>query len=223
MYKNSLWCKVIVGKYGLNPFSSSTFPSRLHNASPIIKGLLQLKSDPVSRMLIEANFVWTLGGGKLIYFWTDHWHPSGLMAQNFGTLYSLSIYKQSSMYQMKAKWLGTKGRWHFLWRRNLDQQESELADHLDVIILSLSLNNRSDHLQWGPFSNGFRSQECYKKLISYTGSQVPWKYIWKQKVPPKVKLFPYGNYCTDVFQQKSFCIRETSLKNQLVFVAENVH
>lgn len=104
MHKNSLWCKVIIVNMAQNPFSiSSTSTRQWHNPSPIIKGLLQLKSNLVSSMLTEAIFKWTLGNGKLVDFWNDHWHSSGIMTQNFGALYSISKFKNCSVHQMREK------------------------------------------------------------------------------------------------------------------------
>lgn len=80
-----------MGKYGVNPFSNHQMIFlNDHSMSPIVKGLMKLKEDPTSSVLVNTTFNWTLGEGKVVDFWNDSWHASGVMSVRFNALYLIS-------------------------------------------------------------------------------------------------------------------------------------
>lgn len=121
--RNSLWYKVITGKYGgdIKDFLSSYNNSCSQNLSPTMKSLLEAYQCLPSRFKNMDNFVWSVGNGKNIQFWHDKWHALGILKHKFPRLFSIYIHRNDSIRDAVSKLSSytTNSRW----RRPLRQWE----------------------------------------------------------------------------------------------------
>ncbi|KAJ3673141.1 hypothetical protein LUZ60_006515 [Juncus effusus] len=143
------------------PSSDSFFLQELQELMPILKASTQTE----------------IGDGSETHFWTDRWHPQGILA--------LSTNKESSVREV------IQSGWDL--RPMLLSSSLSLATqaaHSQAIICSTSLSTSPDVLTWSWNSNGkYSSKSCYN-LFFKTNLKAQWNSkIWKLKIPNKVRIF----------------------------------
>lgn len=88
--RKHLWNKVILGKYGkeiIYQARSQDVISR--KLSRFMQNLLSRTSDALHGSVLGNEFHWKVRDGSLIDFWMDKWHISGVIADQFGSLFDL--------------------------------------------------------------------------------------------------------------------------------------
>lgn len=187
--RNSLWYKVITGKYGsdIKDFLSSYNNSCSQNLSPTMKSLLEAYQCLPSRFKNMDNFVWSVGNGKNIQFWHDKWHALGILKHKFPRLFSIYIHRNDSIRDAVSRLSSytTDSRW----RRPLRQWELEEVSALNSIISSIQLTSQRDTLSWHDMSKWYSTAKCYNWLSGTSQEDKFWSIIWKIKIPSKVRFF----------------------------------
>lgn len=75
-----------------------------------------------------------------------------------------------------------------LWRRHRGWELKEW-EILDLIISRIQLNLKKDSLVWSVNSSEYSTSQGYSVLYKTEASLGTWSLLWKQNVPPIVKLF----------------------------------
>jgi hypothetical protein len=90
-------------------------------------------------------------------------------------------------------------RWNFLWRRNLFQWEIESVDHLEALLINVTLSHDLDVWKWSinP-EEGFTVKSAYDLLVEYGEGPTLSLYelklfakIWESPAPSKIVVFSW--------------------------------
>ncbi|KAL6180151.1 hypothetical protein ACLB2K_046818 [Fragaria x ananassa] len=135
--------------------------------------------------LLRSNLKWRLGDGKSIKFWHDYWFPAGPLI-NFA-LPSAFINHAATVCDF---WIEDGWDVHKL----LDVVPSEIVNKIVNVPTDFGVSG-SDTLIWGATANGkFSVKSTYNSLFDMSTPLYPqWNYIWRMKIPPKLKIF-YGPF-----------------------------
>ncbi|XP_029144056.1 uncharacterized protein [Arachis hypogaea] len=110
-----------------------------------------------------------VGDGRSTRFWEDTWLQVGKPKDNFPRLFLISNQKGLVIGDC-GFWDGIEWVWHFQWRRELRQWETNVLNQLLHVLQSVLQEETLD-----------------EELLSYRFT----KEIWKGLVPPRVKLFSW--------------------------------
>ncbi|XP_004306074.1 PREDICTED: putative ribonuclease H protein At1g65750-like [Fragaria vesca subsp. vesca] len=131
--------------------------------------------------LLRSNLKWRLGDGKSIKFWHDYWFPAGPLI-NFA-LPSAFINHAATVCDF---WIEDGWDVHKL----LDVVPFEIVNKIVNVPIDFGVSG-SDTLIWGATANGkFFVKSAYNSLFDMSAPLNPqWNYIWRMKIPPKLKTF----------------------------------
>jgi hypothetical protein len=73
-------------------------------------------------------------------------------------------------------------------RRRMTGDLQVLYDDLVALCSNCTLTDREDKLKWGLGNKGFTVNSLYKKN-SIDQIKVPYRFLWKSKLPQKIKVF----------------------------------
>lgn len=116
-----------------------------------------------------------------------YWSQGFLLSQKFTRLFDLFLDKDVTVHKMVQ--LCKPHIPLSSWRRHLRGWEKQEASVLEALVQSSMLTQSKDRLFWKVTNDSFTTSAAYN-LLDYSNTiQGPWKLLWQQKCPPKVKLF----------------------------------
>ena len=131
-----------------------------------------------------------LGKGTKIRFWKDSLCEAKPLAEKFHDLFSLLLNKDAFIADC---WCNVSRSWNLGLRRNVSDNEFDnVATILETLPSWGAPTNDHDSLEWNPSATGnFTTKSTFVKLTKKSlAIVVPLVcYIWKTKVPKKVKFF----------------------------------
>ena len=182
--RETLWRHVIHSKYGSLPggWTSATIPG------PYGVGLWKnIRKDWVQ---FAQYLRFEVGDGTRIKFWTDPWCESGPLKEAFPELYNISRDKEAWVAD-HLNYQNEVVTWSLNFIRPAHDWELEMiSSFMDVLYQSGVKGYGPDKVWWQNSSGkGFQVKSFYKTLLPSIGTSVPWKIIWKTKVPPPGEIF----------------------------------
>jgi hypothetical protein len=146
--------------------------------SPVWKGLMKVKEE----FFNMGSF--TVGNCGETRFWKDTWLGNKALAEQYPSLYNIVQRKQVTVanvlnqipLNIRFHRTSTESRWR-LWLQLVQR------------LMSVQLTNENDVFVWGLTTSGaFTVKSMYLYLLDDDTKYLK-KYIWKIKVPLKIKVF----------------------------------
>ncbi|WMV28378.1 hypothetical protein MTR67_021763 [Solanum verrucosum] len=120
-------------------------------------------------------------------FW---WHGNGSLKRLFLDIHHLNQQQESTLYEV---W--SEHGWNLTYRRLMQDWEVErLAEFYGTLEQFLGFKEGEDTLKWKCHNKGLFTVSSAYRNMNQMGSQVnflPWKLIWKVKIPYKVVVFTW--------------------------------
>lgn len=188
----SLWKSVVCSRYGR--IGGGWFPSMNHPAgvSVVWKDISQLTTanQQIGEFFTDQVKI-RVGNRRRIKFWIDDWLVNRSLREEFPRLCSLSIEKEDSVQQMKAK-SGASGGWQLQFRRNLlAWEEEELQRLLGLMASSPCLRDGlEDYCTWlAKSSERFTVASVWRWWVANRGPDlvVPTG-VWVSLAPQKMQF-----------------------------------
>jgi hypothetical protein len=130
-------------------------------------------------------------------FWEDSWLGDKPLAQQYPSLYNIVQWKQVSIANVL-----NHNPLNISFRRSLSDNRWFQRLHLIQRLTNAQLNNKKDKFVWEPTtSSQFTVKSMYLDLLNDNTKYLR-NYIWKMKVPLKVK-FLCGSWIRKWFWQKT--------------------
>ncbi|XP_052114173.1 uncharacterized protein LOC107478348 [Arachis duranensis] len=172
-----LWKKIVCSCNRLNPnqlLSTQILPVREGPWRDICH--LQIKEQEVRQKMIDGLAI-EVGDGRTTKFWEDTWLQIEKLKDCYPRLFFISNQKGSPIgdcgFWDRIEWI-----WHFQWRRELHQWESETLDQLLYALQSVGLIAEvQDRVE----------ATMDEEILRYRFI----KEIWRGLVPPRVELFSW--------------------------------
>ena len=128
-----------------------------------------------------------MGDGTQVKFWTDIWCGMDTLKEAY---YIVSL-------DIKRLWLRTifTTKMTITWLLNFihpaqDWELESISSFMDLLYKSGVKGSGLDKVCWkGSLEKGFQVKLFYKALLPHIGLSIPWKSIWKPKVPHQVSFF----------------------------------
>jgi hypothetical protein len=178
---DGVWQELLRNKYIQSKTLSQVKAKPLD--SPFWKGLMKVKDDFLKRGSFK------IGDGKNTSFWEDKWLGNAPLSQQYPSLFNIAERKHVSVahvlennpLQISFRRILTPNKW-VLWL--------ELVERL----MHVRLSNENDSFVWALNSSGnFTVKSYYLDLLQDKRNFLR-KYIWKMKVPLKIKIFMWFLY-----------------------------
>ncbi|KAI8543503.1 hypothetical protein RHMOL_Rhmol08G0223300 [Rhododendron molle] len=191
--KNSLWVKVIRGKYYVSLEAWLPYLPRAGHVTNIWRDICSL-GDPHSSfgsILIEGLRI-QVNYGKDTSFWNDIWLGDRTLKEAFPRLFLVSSQKEDMVSTVK----GDAGdeHWNLSFRKTLRVRENQLLDDLLQRLQSVILDqSKEDVLQWKwSTDKQFTVKSIYNQWeqVDQNRNQVLGS-LWKNLCPPKVEIFSW--------------------------------
>jgi hypothetical protein len=130
-----------------------------------------------------------LGDGSQVWFWEDSWIRSRPLKSLFPVLYNIVRKKSVSVRSV----LSTIPL-NVAFRRSLTGVNLQAWHNGVAMVANIQLTNQRDHFMWGLHQNGlFSVKSMYKALLGIQA--IPYNtFIWKLKLPLKIKVFMWYLY-----------------------------
>jgi hypothetical protein len=174
--EEGVWQNLLKRKYLYN--KSITQVDKKQGDSHFWSGLMKVKST-----FLDMGS-WILNDGEQIRFWEDKWLGNLAFKDKFPSLYAIVRRKSSTI----ATVMGSVPL-NVSFRRALVGQNLVYWHELCASIVHIQLNPSSDCFRWNYHQNGrFSVRSMYLALIN-NGYVERNKYIWKLKMPLKIKIF----------------------------------
>lgn len=125
-----------------------------------------------------------VGNGESIRFWEDRWLGDKSLKENFPRLYNLCFDKSKSIKQISDKGLEA-----VQFRRTLYTDSLELWNHIKECCAQVVLSTQRDTIKWTLSKNGIYTVKSYYRHMIETGLKCPHAFMWKTRMPPRVKVF----------------------------------
>ncbi|KAK1295505.1 hypothetical protein QJS10_CPA16g01626 [Acorus calamus] len=138
---------------------------------------------------------WQIGKGDRVLFWADRWCSDEPLKTAFPRVYRVANNRDSTVQQCWSSEGAGGGNWQLHLRRITAEAEvTEVANLLLLIQEKVLQPEREDVLAWASNPDEpFKVKECYKwwrrESVEVTDMVDQTKWIWKRKVPLKVKIF----------------------------------
>jgi hypothetical protein len=146
--------------------------------SPFWKGLMEVKGEFFSRGFFKV------GNGCNTRFWEDTWLGKTLLAHQYPSLYNIVHHKNVTVAHVLAQ-----TPLNITFRRVLRGNKWSSWVNLCRKLIRINLNEDNDRFVWDLTSTGlFTVKSMYEDLMN---DHTPFlrKYLWKVKVPLKIKIF----------------------------------
>lgn len=179
--KGSLWCKVLMAKYG---------DGLSRHYSVWWKDLLMSCVGPESGLWFENGLCWRIGDGGDTWFWDDNWHGKGNFKDSLPGLYEISEQKHNRISEM-GKWSEGRWEWDLKWSRCVEGENILKLGVLAQIISSYSLVSGSrDKWVWtkdgsGSYSVSSAYETIFQFEIAESGPVFQW--LWKVWAPSNAR------------------------------------
>jgi hypothetical protein len=172
---NGLWQRIIAGKYIKGKPLISV--NQRQTDSHFWKKLLNLR---------ESFFKYckmAIGNGRRTSFWKNFWIGDGPLALSFPILFDLTSDKDITVYKVMSSNFEALS-----FRRRMTGNLQELFDELVALCSKFNLSSQEDKPIWRLGNKGFTVNYLYKKN-SLDQIKVPYRFLWKSKLPQKIKVF----------------------------------
>jgi hypothetical protein len=116
-------------------------------------------------------------------FWKNCWIGDGPLAVNFPILFDLALDKDVTVNKVLSSNFEALS-----FRRRMTGDLQVLYDDLVALCSNCTLTDQEDKLKWGLGNKGFTVNSLYKKN-SIDQIKVPYRFLWKSKLPQKIKVF----------------------------------
>jgi hypothetical protein len=142
-----------------------------------------------------------LGDGKNTRFWEDSWVDDKPLKEAYPRIYDICFDHNITVDDAIQKgWQG------FKFRRTLHGETLELWESLKGRCEEVTMQGGRDKITWTlTADHKFSVGSLYRKIITL-GLKFPHKFLWKTKVPAKIKVFLW------LVNRKSILTRDTLLK-----------
>jgi hypothetical protein len=161
------------------------------------KGLMKVKEEFFARGSFQ---IWN---GLHARFWKDVWLGQRALAHQCPSLYNIVIHKNVSVNLVLSSTPLNFGFW-----RTLDGSKWDEWMHLCNRLILVQLNDEPDRFVWKLTKSGiFTVKSMYEDLMNYH-EHFPTKYLWKLKVPLKIKIFMW------FLRRKVLLTRDNLIKRQ---------
>jgi hypothetical protein len=174
--EEGVWQELLRNKYLQSKSLSQVTVKPLD--SPFWKGLMKVKEEFFKRGTFKV------GDGTSIRFWEDVWLGDTPLSQQYESLYNIVNGKQVAV----ADVLGANSL-NISFRRTLTPNKWVQWLELVERLMNIQLSNEKDTFVWRlTTSGGFTVKSMYLDLLDDQTKYLR-KYIWKIKVPLKIKIF----------------------------------
>ena len=141
------------------------------------------------RGLFQLRFFF-IGNGESTRFWEDTWLGNKPLSSQYPSLYNIIQRKDVSV----ASVMTQAPPLNISFRRALTSNRWNRWSHLVIRLMEVHLNDNHDEFRWGLTTSGkFMVKSLYLDYMS-DDTTFPHKYIWKMKVPLKIKIFMWFLY-----------------------------
>ena len=117
-----------------------------------------------AKQAAQVGFRWSVGDGRRIRFWEDHWFGNSSLAIQFWPLYVL-INEQGKT--IAEAWDGETLKFSF--RRTVSPLLMEMWSDILSIAEDISFSNEPDSVVWKFTSNGVYSVQSLYAVVSFRG------------------------------------------------------
>ena len=179
--EEGVWQELLTNKYLQNKPLSQVQANPTDSA--FWKGLMRVKEEFFSR----GSFV--IGNGQNTRFWEDKWLGDAPLSQQYPSLYNIVQRKNVSVASVLQ---GDHPNLAF--RRALTGNKWERWLHLVHRLMDVQFSDEKDSFIWGLTDAGkYTTKSMYLDLLN---GHTPFlrKYIWKLKVPLKIRIFMWFMY-----------------------------
>lgn len=183
------WNQWVRQKYNFDSSEGLIEGLNRNGLSTCLKNIITASDNKVlNKILKHESFSWKLRNGISIYFWEDLWTGSSTLMTRFKRLYQLSTLKKLSVAEFLQSWERSKSSGVTVWTRALRSWEIEELEILVGIIQTIKLTPEEDELVWVPSNKPLTVKKVTELLTPYE-ERVYWDFIWKLKIPQKIRLF----------------------------------
>jgi hypothetical protein len=124
-----------------------------------------------------------VGNGCRTSFWKNFWIDDGPLAVNFPILFDLALNKDVTVNKVLSSNFEALS-----FRRRMTGNLQVFYDDLVALCSNCTLTDQEDKLNWCLGTQGFTVNSLYKKN-SMDQIKVPYRFLWKTKLPQKIKVF----------------------------------
>ena len=214
---DQLWTRILNSKYngwrGLDPGPRKQYFSTWW---------ADLRAISQQQNVINAanQIWWKLGRGDKFLFWEDPWGDEGVpLKDQFPELFRISSQRDLKVAEV-GSWTENGWGWNMAWRRNLFDNEMQLAskfiDHIHAIRFN---NNFNDTWVWRAEATGIISTKSAYQVIKSEmddeGQYLGFKKLWEIKVPPKALSFVWRLLWDRLPTKDNLIKRQIQVENDL--------
>ncbi|XP_017245737.2 uncharacterized protein LOC108217416 [Daucus carota subsp. sativus] len=182
------WNIWIRDKYGCSNHESLQESLEGSKASNSLQDMVKAANHPAYKGSLKKRcFKWIIGDGMQTLFWEDNWFEDCALMIKFRRLYGLSTLQGVSVSCFLRHWSEPCPE-KPLWKRNLRSWEEEEQVKLNLVVSSIKLSKKIDKMVWQVTGKEFSVNNAVKEMTASHG-KVNWEFIWKLKVPQKIKFF----------------------------------
>jgi hypothetical protein len=174
--EEGMWQELLHKKY----LSSKTLSQVSANPtdSPFWKGLMKVKDEFFKRGSFQ------IGNGQSTRFWEDIWLGQRSLASEYPSLYNIVNHRNVTVENVLSA-----SPLNISFRRTLNDYKWERWTHLLNRLIMVQLSDSEDTFKWSLTSSGiYTVKSMYIDLLN-DNSVFLNKYIWKMKVPLKIRIF----------------------------------
>ena len=175
--EEGVWQELLCNKYlgGTTLSQVKVKPSD----SPFWKGIMKVKDD----FFLRGSF--QVGDGQSVRFWEDIWLGDEPLAAQYQSLFNIVRHKNV----LVADVLANAPPLNIEFRRALTGNKWTSWLHLVQRLMGVSLSDDQDSFRWNlTLSGSFSVKSMYLDEMNRQ-CPCPRKYLWKLKVPLKIKIF----------------------------------
>ncbi|KAG2598168.1 hypothetical protein PVAP13_5KG505028 [Panicum virgatum] len=203
--EDGIWQRIVRAKYLFG--QPIGLVKAKHSDSPIWSDLLKVRCFYISsRKLLVGN-------GCGTRFWQDKWLGAGALCVEYPTLFDLWCDKNLTVAQCAAD--GWRVHFKVSLPEFLRQQRYALAVRLN----SIRLSSEQDKPFWLKSSSHVFSVKSLYDSISGNESSVNLLYIWKAKIPQKIKFFMWFLHHDSILTRENMVKRKWQGDSTCVFCA----
>ncbi|XP_075645160.1 uncharacterized protein LOC142616177 [Castanea sativa] len=181
-----LWRWVISSKYGEDQRGWRTRDCRRSHGCSLWRSINEGWED------FSKHLSFVVGQGTRIRFWHDRWIGNDTLKVLYPELYVCSSVKDACI--SEVLWIpegGTVRVWNLTFYRAFEDWELTASFSLPRLIQSrIPQGSRRDTLYWRLKGDGmFDTRSYYLAIRGASNSWLPWKGVWKPKIPKRVAFF----------------------------------
>jgi hypothetical protein len=183
--QEGVWQELLKNKYLYNK-TLSQVTVQSHD-SPFWRGLMKVKDEFFKR----GSFV--VNNGESARFWEDTWLGNRPLADQYPSLYSIVRNKNVTV----AATITTTPL-NIGFRRSLTGHRWDRWLHLVQRLMPIHLNSNNDVFKWNLVESGrFSVKSMYLDMLN-DNTVFLRKYLWKMKVPLKIRIFMWFVYRKEI-------------------------